>query len=230
MTRSLMLMLVALVLVVVGCTGDSESVPSTSTSSSTSSTTSTIEPTSTTTSTVTTTETTLDKAAEVEAAVEAAYFRTYDVFVECYRTLPDCDPAAAFEEVFVMPTYIRQVEAALGAKEDGLVYGPPVDPSHARTQIIDVQVDDAMTRAVVSFCTVAGDQEYVVGSDGSRTLTDNNEDIAVEWGDGLFLLGDDGIWRASDYPDNVGGDAEFPFAELDQRIEEGTLCDGFLEG
>ena len=228
MARSLKAMLVVGVLAIVGCTGDTEAAPSTSTSSST---TTTTEPTSTTTTTVTTTtETTLDEAGEVEAEVEAAYFRTYEVFVECYRTLPDCDPASAFEEVFVMPTYIRQVEAALGAKEEGLIYGPPVDPSHARTDIIDIQINDDMTRAVVSFCTVAGDQEYVVGSDGTRTLTENNDDILISWGDAVYLLSDDAVWRVSDYPSDVGDVVEFPFEELEERIKEGTLCDGFLEG
>lgn len=228
MSRSLRVMLVVALLVMVGCTGDTGAAPSTSTSSSTTTTTEATSTTTTTVTTTTTTETTLDEAGDVEAAVEAAYFRTYEVFVECYRTLPDCDPVSAFEEVFVMPTYIRQVEAAVGAKEQGLVYGPPVDPSHARTEIIDIEVDDDMKRAVVSFCTVAGDQEYAVGSDGTRTLTENNVDILISWGDAVYVLGGD-VWRASDYPEDVGDVVEFPFDELDERIEEGTLCDGFLE-
>ncbi len=186
MTRSLMLMLVALVLVVVGCAGDSESVPSTSTTSSTSSTTSTTEPTSTTTSTVTTTETTLDEAAEIEAAVEAAYMRAYEAFATCHLTLPDCDPAIAYQDAYALPTYEAQVLGTEQTKAEGLTYGPPTNPDHARSVVLDVVVDADSERAVVRFCTLAGEQEFVVGADGSRSLTDNNDTVPTEWGDAVY--------------------------------------------
>ena len=218
--------LLVIVFAMAACTSDDGAQPtSTTTSTSSSTTTSTTEPTTTTSST---TSTTIDPVAEIEAEVEAAYLRSYEVFVECYRTLPDCDPNEVFPEVYAPPTLPRQVLAALETKAEDLTYGPPVDPATARTEVLGISVGDDLRTAVVSFCTLAADQEFEIGADGTTTLTDDNDSILVAWGDANMLLGDDDIWRVIDYPDEIGDVVEFPLSDLDARLEEGTLCGGEL--
>lgn len=210
------------VLVIVGCSGES-AAPDTTTSSTTTSTTEATTTTSTTTTT-TSSSTTLDPESEIEAEVEAAYLRAYEVFVECYRTLPECDPQEAFPAVYADPTLARQVIGALDTKADGFVYEAPINPAHERSEVIDISVGDEGMTATVSFCTLAGDREFSLGADGSRTLT--SDTVLVEWGDVIMTLGSDDVWRLSDFPNDVGGDAELTIEEVDQQIEEGTLCDG----
>lgn len=215
-----------LLVVLTGCTGDSAAPATSSTTSSTS--TSTTQPSTSSTSPSSTTSTTTDPVSEVEAEIEAAYMRSYEVYIECYRTLPDCDPNEVFPEVYAPPTMQRLILAALERKADGLVYGPPTKPELARTEIFDIMVTEDMTTAVVFFCTFAGDQEYITDREGRRTLT--SDLLLVEWGDATMMLGDDGVWRVNDYPNEVGGSVEFPVDELDQRLKEGTLCGGELGG
>jgi len=215
----------AVLLVVAGCTGDSAAPTTSSTTPSTS----TTEPTTSSTTTTATTSTT-DPLSDVEAEVEAAYLRSYEVFVECYRTLPDCDPNEVFPEVYAPPTLAAQILGVLQTKDEGLVYGPPEDPDHARTEVFEIRVDDDSTMAVVTYCTFAADQEYSVNANGDRTQTDDNGSVLVEWGDAAMLLGDDGVWRLSEFVDETGEVVEFPLDELDQRLSEGKLCGGLLDG
>ena len=217
-----------LLMVVAGCS-DAESVSTTTSSSSTSTTesTTTTSATSTTTSTLTT-STTLDEEGEVEAAVEAAYFRTYEVFASCHLTLPDCDPASAYRDVYALPTYEAQVLGTEQTKAEDLTYGPPLNPAWARSVVLDVSVDAGGESAVVTFCTLAGEQEFVVAADGSRSLTENNDTIPIEWGNALMSLGDDEVWRVYNYDMSVGGIEDIPVSEIDQRLAEGEICGGLL--
>ncbi len=140
----------------------------------------------TTSSSTTSSTTTVDPIAEAEAAVEAAYYRSYDVYVGCYRTLPDCDPEEAFAEVYTDGLLKRVADVAVQRKADGLVYEPPDDPSHARTEILSIDVDSTATEATVTYCTIAGDKEFAISPDGSRVPVGVDIVVVAEWGEALF--------------------------------------------
>ena len=133
MAHRIWVLAVAVVLTLgAGCS--EESAGSTTTTSSSTSTTETTTTTSTTTSS---TSTTIDPIAEAEAAVEAAYLRSYEVFVNCYRNLPDCDPATEFAEVYTDGLFDR-VTAGCGTapRLTGWSIEAPENPDHARTEIL----------------------------------------------------------------------------------------------
>ena len=143
-----------------------------------------------------------------------------------FGTLPDCEPDVAFAEVYTGETYDRLVESVSQSRTDGLVYEAPENPDYARTEILDLEVSDDLNEAVVSICTLAGDTELLISPDGSRNRVGMNNTILVEWGDAEMVLGDDGVWRITNYSDGVGGAAQVPFDEIDEQLEEGLLCGG----
>ncbi|MDH4279957.1 MAG: hypothetical protein OEW83_17945 [Acidimicrobiia bacterium] len=112
------------------------------------------------------------------------------------------------------------------SRTDGLVYEAPENPDYARTEILDLEVSDDLNEAVVSICTLAGDTELLISPDGSRNRVGMNNTILVEWGDAEMVLGDDDMWRITNYSDGIGGAAQVPFDEIDEQLEEGLLCGG----
>ena len=197
-----------------------------------SSTSETVADSTTTTSTTvaTTTSTTVDPKLEAEAAVEAAYLRAYEVFTTCYRTLPDCEPAIAFAEVYTGGTYERLSDAAVVRKADRLVYEAPAEPQHARTEIRGITIDSSLVRAVVKFCTFAGDTELAISDDGTRIPVGLNDTVLVEWGEAELVVDDDGVWRIADYLNDSGNAVQVPIEEIDKQLEEGLLCGDSTSG
>ncbi len=227
--RWLVVVWLAVVLVVGGCSGESEDSADTSASIVSEQSTSTTEATTTTTTEPTTTSTTVDPIEQAEADVEAAYFRSYEVFVDCYRILPDCDPATAFAEGYTGDLYERLVAAAVSRKADGLVYEPPENPAHAQTQIFDIRILEGRRKALVSVCTFSGDRELAIADDGSRVPVGINDPVTISWGDMEMELGEDGSWRVAGTSDE-GDVFEVLPADLDENDEKGDLCGNASDG
>lgn len=176
-----------------------------------------------TTTTEETTTTTTEPEADLEAEVEAAYLRSYEVWTGCYLDLPNCDVETEFAKVYTDGTLETLTEATLQSQADGLDYEPPEDPDHARTEIFEIAVAPSGEDASVSFCTYAGEKEFLVGEDGALTPVGLHDTVFVEWGVANLTPADDGVWRIYDYSE--GGDRETVLiTDLDRLRSEGKIC------
>ena len=207
----------ATAMAIAGCTG-TDSEPTAITDPPGTAASPTTEQATTTTAEVTTT------TADQTAAVEAAHIDSVEIWVECHRNLPDCDVETEFAKVFTGGTLDRLTAATLQRQADGLVYEPPDNPDHARTEILDITLNADQTKATVRACTFAGDKEFLIGDDGVRTAVGLNNTVTVSWGDGMFERGDDGVWRAYDFDLSTGGSVDVAVADVDQSEQEEDLC------